>query len=66
MAEDARLTEGFTVKEILLRVEDKLDASIGDHETRIRALERWKWGLPISSIGAVVATLVALFHGGAA
>ena len=55
---------GFTVKEILLRVEEKLDASISDHEDRIRALERWKWGLPVSVLGALAATIVTLVHGG--
>lgn len=56
--------EGFTVKEILLRVEKKLNEELEDHETRIRSLERWKWGLPVSALGATLATLVALLHGG--
>lgn len=31
-----------------------------DHERRIRALERWMWGLPVSILTAVGAVLTAL------
>lgn len=55
--------EGFTVKEILLRVEEKVDKVADDHETRIRSLERWKWGLPVSAVGAAVAAAIALYGG---
>lgn len=58
------MDDGFTVREILLRVEQKLDAEIADHEARLRSLERWKWGLPVSVIGATVATILTLLHGG--
>lgn len=36
--------------------------TLHDHEMRIRSLERWKWGLPVSAVGAVAAVLAAIFH----
>lgn len=31
-----------------------------DHERRIRVLERWMWGLPVSIIGTIAAVIIAL------
>lgn len=56
---------GFTNKEILIRLEQKVDEGFkdlkqtftdghGDHEKRIRFLERIAWGLPASIVIAVL------------
>ena len=46
---------GFTNKEILLRLEQKVDAVLADHEDRIRTVERWVWALPTSALAVVLA-----------
>lgn len=33
---------GFSNKEILLRLEAKVDAVLADHEVRLRSMERWR------------------------
>jgi len=40
---------------IQLAVIQKTLESIPDHEQRIRALERWRWGLPASALSALIA-----------
>lgn len=45
---------GFTNKEILLRLEEKVDKILADHERRLRFLEKVAWGLPVSLIAAVI------------
>lgn len=55
--------DGFTNKEILLRVEEKLDKITDDHEGRIRSLERWRWSFPVGILGIAGTFFVAL-HGG--
>lgn len=55
----------------LTQIEAKLDELVRvnkkrgeDHETRLRSLERWKYALPASFFGTLVAALVAIFGGG--
>lgn len=51
---------GFTNKEILIRLEEKVDKILDDHEKRIRLLERFKWSLPASVLTALIAVVVAI------
>lgn len=37
------------VKEDVAYIRAKVEA-IPDHEERLRSLERWKWGLPVTAI----------------
>ncbi len=72
------MTDDGDVRERLARIEGKLDAialqhagserTSGDHEQRLRALEKWKYALPIGALGAIVAgasTLITALKGGA-
>lgn len=34
---------------------------IPDHETRLRALERWRYGIPVAGITAAVAAVTSAF-----
>ena len=49
------------------RIEGKLDAVTGDHETRIRGIEKWMWTLfgigttgAVSGMGALITGLVGV------
>lgn len=44
---------------VQLAVIAKTLEAIPDHEQRLRALERWRWGLPASAIAAVGSGLAA-------
>ena len=47
----------------VIRLEMKVDSLLEtrvDHESRIRGLERWRWGIPSGLIVAVVTGLLAL------
>lgn len=60
-------TEGFTQKEILIRLETKVDFLIQDHEQRIRSLERFRWALPASvftTVAGIITALVISFTAG--
>jgi hypothetical protein len=35
-------------------------ATLDDHETRIRSVERWKYGIPVTAVASVVAVIEAL------
>lgn len=59
MAEDGN---GFTNKEILIRLEQKVDKVLDDHEKRIRLLEKFKYGIPASLVASVAAVVGALLH----
>ncbi|WP_204039811.1 hypothetical protein [Acrocarpospora phusangensis] len=73
------MSDDADTRDRLTRIEGKIDL-IGmqhtasetvsrDHEERIRAIERWKYALPVSALGALVAAataLIAAFRGGAA
>lgn len=53
----------------LAHIEEKLNALnnvSGDHEQRIRKLEAWRYGLPLSGLlatGSAAASIWALLHG---
>jgi hypothetical protein len=36
--------------------------TLDDHETRLRAVERWRYGIPITAIASGVAVATALVH----
>lgn len=39
--------------------------AVPDHETRIRSLERWKYGMPVAgllAVGSTIAAVVSLFR----
>lgn len=48
---------GFTTKEILVRLEDKVDKILEDHELRIRAVERFRWTFPSIAVLGALATI---------
>lgn len=57
----------FTPAERLVRIETKLDVLIGqhteisgDHEKRLRSLERWRYAMPTSLLLAIASTAVAV------
>ena len=71
MAEEA----GFTTKEMIVRLDAKLDHVIADHETRIRSLEatrsegegestfkRWLTPVVVSTVGAAGWIVDVLHH----
>lgn len=56
------------IKDLIRRV-DKLATygsndkeNLDDHESRIRALEVWKYGIPISGIVAIIGAVAAFLH----
>jgi hypothetical protein len=56
---------GFTNKEILIRLEEKVDKILDDHEKRLRILERFRYGVPaslIAAIGSAAASAVLLIR----
>lgn len=71
------MTDDADVRDRLVRMEGKIDL-IGlqhataerianDHEDRLRALERWKYALPVTALAAVVTgatTIIAAIKGG--
>lgn len=46
----------------LQRMELRLDTVTGDHEQRLRDLEKWKYALPFSTITALGAVIAALIQ----
>ncbi len=44
------------------RVEAKLDRHMADHERRIRANEKWRWGLVGATGTTVIGSTVTLVH----
>jgi hypothetical protein len=34
--------------------------TLNDHENRIRSVERWKYGIPVTAVASVVAVIEAL------
>lgn len=43
---------------------DGVEGDIQDYETRLRSLERWKYGIPFSGLAAVIAALIAVLERG--
>lgn len=57
--------EYFTTKDIVIRLEMKVDKVLDDHESRIRLLERFKYGVPaslVAALGSVAASAVLLIR----
>ncbi|MEU3052286.1 hypothetical protein [Streptomyces griseus] len=65
MDSDSRITAEYViVVDRLARIEEKLDRVLkehADHEVRIRAIERWKYALPLTAITAAASAAVTLF-----
>lgn len=49
-----------TTQALLRRDVDDLKTHDRDQETRLRALERWRWGLPVSAVGSIAAAIAAI------
>lgn len=57
------LYDELTVLRTELRDATSALKSLGDHETRIRQLERWKYALPASLIASLASLIAALVVG---
>lgn len=57
-------TDSYTVKEILSRVEDKVDKVLEDHENRLRVLEHFKnkWLGALGTIMGAAGLAANFFH----
>jgi hypothetical protein len=53
---------GFTNKEILLRLEEKVDKALEQHDKRLRILERIVWTFPISLVTGVGSIFITTLH----
>jgi len=42
------------------------DRKLGDHEERLRVIERWKYGVPIASLAAIASAVAAVLKAGGA
>lgn len=53
-----------SVEERLARIETKLDSIVNwlvdDHEQRLRKLERWRYGLPLTAIVALASVALSV------
>jgi len=38
------------------------NATTADHEQRLRGLERWRWSIPVSTVGLIVSAIVNFIH----
>lgn len=38
------------------------DTARQDHETRLRALERWRYALPVSALGSIAAIVIEIAY----
>ncbi|MFJ9616700.1 hypothetical protein [Streptomyces noursei] len=47
----------------LLESRADVDKTLGDHESRIRVLERWKYGIPGVVALSAIAAGIQIFHG---
>lgn len=56
-----RLARIETKLESISRDRDEMRKDRDDHESRIRGLERWRYMLPASLIGAVVSAAVTIY-----
>jgi hypothetical protein len=52
-----------SLTEIVARIEKKLDENIGDHEKRLRAIEKWMWTCIGLSVTGALSGLAAFFGG---
>lgn len=64
--EESTMTDPIGIGELgrsLIRIERKLDGSLADHETRLRALERWMYVAIGSGAAGAAAGIGALIQG---
>jgi hypothetical protein len=47
----------------LVQSNQEVSHKLDDHETRLRSIERWKYGIPIAAVGAVGSAGVAIVSG---
>lgn len=56
----------FTTKEILVRLEKKIDEMLADHESRLRSLERFRYAIPsltaLAAAAAIALTVYTTVH----
>jgi len=38
------------------------NATSNDHELRLRAMERWRWSIPLSGVALIISTIVNFVH----
>lgn len=50
------------VEATLVEVRDALKTVIPDHEGRLRALERWKYGIPLGVVLTIFTALGTVLH----
>lgn len=56
-------SDAFVVVDRLARIEVKLDEVLkvhADHENRLRAVERWKYALPVTAFTALVSVVLTV------
>lgn len=56
-----RLARIETTLESIRRDRDEMQKDKDDHESRLRALERWKYMLPSSLVAAVISAAVTIY-----
>lgn len=56
-----RLARIETALESIRRDRDEMQKERDDHEARIRGLERWKYMLPTSLVGAVASAAITIY-----
>lgn len=64
------MNDEFDVRDRLVRMEAKLDLIgvqhaateriAGDHETRIRSLEQWRYAIPVTGVAAIITGAVSI------
>ena len=47
----------------LIQDGEDTDRVLEDHEDRLRAIERWKYGVPLAALAALVSAAVSLVRG---
>lgn len=52
----------FTTKEILVRLEKKIDEILADHESRLRSLERFRFAIPSLTACAALAAIALTIY----
>lgn len=50
------------VEQNVLEMKDSLNKVLPDHETRIRSLEKWKYGIPAGLVLTFFTGLTAVVH----
>lgn len=62
ISQDIKLLDIYT-KQIEMSADMKaLKDTLPDHESRIRALERWRYGLPLASLLAVGSVALSVYE----